>query len=140
MSYDLTFDGYWRDRNVASVDSVRGIYVVYACTVNRANEQVTLTLHNIVYIGQAQDTKDRLDNHEKKPQWQWQLGQGQELAYSVAQVDGRSLDRVEAALINHHKPPCNSDFVTAFPFDKTTIQVTGKASLLTPSFTVDPSR
>ena len=137
VTYDIAFEGYWRDVNVASVKPVSGVYVVYSCTSRKADGKTTVSLLGIIYIGQADDTCDRLQNHEKKADWKRQLKSGEELAYAVASVDGRSRDRVEAAFIRHHRPVCNTEYVSSFPFDRTTIRVTGERGLLAQTFTVD---
>lgn len=59
------------------------------------------------------------------------------LCYSFTEVvDNNDRARVEAALINKHKPPENTEYVNNFPFDTTTIETSGRNALLSKSFTV----
>ncbi len=39
-------------------------------------------------------------------------------------------------MIHHHKPPCNVEYVNAFPFDTTTVSTIGKNVKLDGYFTV----
>jgi hypothetical protein len=51
--------------------------------------------------------------------------------------DGHGRARCEAALIFAHRPPGNTEYKTAFPFDRTTIKLSGKIDLLNPAFAVN---
>jgi len=133
-SYSLKFQGYWREEKAGGVPNKSGVYGVYTCTHDKTKG--TVTLHKLVYIGQAADCQDRISNHTKKPKWQKHLKKGQELCYSFGSVASADRDRVEAALIFKHKPPENVEYRDTFPFDETTIQTSGRNQFLKPKFTV----
>ena len=61
--YSLNFQGYWREVNKGGVPSKSGIYLVYRCLYNP--EQNTVGLKEILYIGQAEDARKRIVNHDK---------------------------------------------------------------------------
>ncbi|MGB3479859.1 MAG: hypothetical protein WBB67_11945 [bacterium] len=61
------------------------------------------------------------------------------MCFSFAHFESAYRDRVEAALIFKQKPPINDDYKDSFPFDKTTILITGASELLVPIFTVERS-
>lgn len=134
-NYTLNFDGYWRDNAKGSLPAQSGIYAVYAATYDASNK--TVTLKRLLYIGEADDMRTRVGGHEYRPAWEKKLGLGEELCFSVA-VIGPTADRqqAEAAMINHHKPPCNVEYVNSFPFDTTGITTSGKNALMTVTFTV----
>ncbi len=134
QSFSLTFDGYWREPNISGIPKKSGVYCVYACTHNVQASTVSLRL--LIYIGEADDVSDRVANHEKRDRWRRQLKQGEELCFSFASVQASDRQRVEAALIFHHKPPVNDEYKDTFPFDTTTISTTGQNALLSASFTV----
>jgi excinuclease UvrABC nuclease subunit len=130
----LSFDGYWRDVNSNGVPNEPGIYLVYVCTYNA--QPKTVTLHRLIYIGEAAKVRDRIQNHEKRPIWARYLAQGNELCYSFAPITSPDRERAEAALIFHHKPPVNTDYKDSFPFEETTVNSSGKCEHIAPSFTV----
>lgn len=130
----LNFDGYWREVNKDSVPSESGIYCVYACTYNQTAK--TVSLRELVYIGESDNVHERLSNHEKLPDWKRRLKAGETLCYSVASVESTDRIRAEAAMIYHHKPPCNTEYKYSFPYSDTTIQTSGKNAKLDTFFTV----
>ena len=130
----LEFEGYWREINKGSVPAQSGIYCVYTCTYNQS--EGTVTLRELVYVGESENVRDRLTNHERLPDWKKRLKAGETLCYSVATVSGNDRNRAEAAVIFHHKPPCNTEYKYSFPFETTTIQTSGRNNMLDSSFTV----
>jgi excinuclease UvrABC nuclease subunit len=134
QKFSLQFDGYWRDINKNGIPNHSGVYCVYTCTFNSSNS--TVSLDSLVYIGESQNVKDRIVNHEKYSEWKQYLSNGQELCFSTAQVSSSYRVRCEAALINKHKPPVNDEYKYSFPFDITTMELSGETVLLTKYFTV----
>ena len=135
-SYVLIFGGYWREPNVSGLPASSGIYCVCACTHNTAAG--TVSLNRLLYIGEAENVRDRVQGHEKWPEWRHELRLGEEICVSAALIAGiAERQRAEAAEIFKHKPPCNTTYRDAFPFDRTTITNNGRAALLVPTFTVE---
>jgi len=134
-SYALEFDGYWREPNVGSLPARSGIYGVYACRFDA--DQKTVSLKRLLYIGEAADMCDRVTNHDRWQDWKRRLNQGEVICVNVAPISPEAdRQRAEAAMIFKHKPPCNSEYVDAFPFDTTSITTSGKNALMETSFTV----
>jgi hypothetical protein len=133
-SFGITFEGYWREENEGGVPSMSGIYCVYGCVDNPSANAVSLNA--IIYIGEADDVKTRIANHEKLPEWNRHLKQGEELCYSFGHVSPADRRRCEAAMIFQHQPPVNNEYKLAFPFDQTTISLSGQIARLHPNFTV----
>ena len=131
---DLLFRGYWREVNKNGVPAESGIYCVYTCTYDPAAE--TVSLKKLLYIGESENAHDRLSRHERLNDWQRYLAPGQTLCYSFAAVNGQDRLRAEAAMINHHKPPCNSEYKGYFPYGTTLINTSGRNALLSSEFTV----
>jgi len=134
-NYALDFNGYWRAPNIDSMPAQSGIYFVYACIYD-ANTK-TVDLKRLLYTGEAADVRDRVANHEKWQEWQGKLKSGEVLCFNATLISpAADRERAEAAMINHHKPPCNTKYVNDFPFDETTITTSGRNALLTAKFTV----
>ena len=134
QTYTVEFEGYWREPNKSGVPSQSGIYCVYACTHDtQAN---TVTLRKLIYIGESDNVCSRISNHEKQRDWERNLNAGEQLCYNFGTVAAAFRVRCEAAMIFKHKPPENTEYVNDFPFDQTTMNLSGKTYLLQKSFTV----
>lgn len=134
QSYNLNFEGYWRYINRGGVPKSSGVYCVYTSIYNE--QKKTITLNKLIYIGESENVNERLQNHEKEDYWKKHLKANEILSFSCAKVESSYRERTEAALIFKHKPPVNTEYVTSFPFDTTTIKSNGETALLNPSFTV----
>ena len=131
----LEFDGYWLDTDKSVIPAEPGIYCVYECRYSADKD--TVSLHALIYIGEAVDARDRINNHEKYQDWLNHVRTGNELCYSFGPIGSTDRERVEAALIFKHKPPENAEYKNSFPFDRTTISLSGKTALLHTFFTVE---
>jgi excinuclease UvrABC nuclease subunit len=130
----VEFDGYWRDENKSWLPASSGVYCVYECTHNvPAN---TVSVHKLIYIGEAGDVKSRVANHERYKDWRKHVGRGNELCFSFGGVETADRPRAEAAMIFKHKPPENDEYVSSFPYDMTTLSLSGETDLLSRYFTV----
>lgn len=137
-SYNLSFEGYWREPKAGGLPPQSGIYCVYGCIHNVSAN--TVSLKRLIYIGEAENVRDRMASHEKRSQWKRHLGPGEELCVNAALISPQSdRERAEAAMIFKHKPPCNDEYVNGFPFDRTTIRTSGKSAFLSAEFTVQPT-
>jgi excinuclease UvrABC nuclease subunit len=134
VRYQAEFKGYWHISTTLNMPDSSGIYCVYAATRNALGQPQEA--QQLLYIGKASQLNDRVSNHEMKEIWAQQAGP--HFVYiSCAKVDGRSLNRFEAAMINHHQPPCNTQHKNSFGFDSTSINLSGAIALLDASFTVN---
>ena len=134
-NYTLEFDGYWRGANIAGLPASSGIYCVYACTHNTHSGNVSI--RKLLYIGESENIRERVDGHERWDDWRNELQHGEELCFNAALISPKSdRERAEAAMIYEHKPPCNVEYVDHFPFDTTSIRTKGKNHLLRAIFTV----
>ena len=137
-TYHLNFDGYWREPNINGLPAQSSIYCVYRCTYDAGAR--TVSISKLIYIGESSDVRDRVANHEKWDEWRRHLRYGEQLCFNTALISGDSdRQRAEAAMIYEHKPPCNTDYIDSFPFDKITIHTSGKNNRLKDYFTVYPS-
>ena len=136
----LNFDGYWREEVKEGIPAKSGVYLVYVCRHNKIEK--TVTLDKLIYIGEAGDVQDRIDDHEKWPEWRKEVPIGSEICFSFAGVTKPDRERAEAALIHYHKPVCNKDdkYIDSFPFEDTTVESTGKCKLLSSPITVCDTR
>jgi excinuclease UvrABC nuclease subunit len=135
QTFNLNFDGYWREQNINGIPTSSGVYCVYECTHNV--NKGTVTIHRLLYIGEAADVNDRVKNHEKWNEWRRLVNRENEFCFSYAPVESVYRARTEAALIFKHKPPLNREYKDSFPFDRTTIITSGKNAKLYERFTVE---
>ena len=133
-TYKQEFKGYWRYKNRGGVPKTSGVYCVYEGTYNSNND--TVSLGRLLYIGQAKNMNERLENHEKLSAWKKYLKSGEEIIFSCTELETSDLDRFEAAMIYEHKPPVNEEYVNNFPYDSTTVYTSGRNALLKEHFTV----
>ena len=131
----MQFKGYWRDENKAGIPSKSGVYCVYECTHNVTKGNIII--HRLIYIGEAEDVKDRIVKHEKRKDWLKHVRKGNELCFFFGSIFALDRDRAEAAMIFKYKPPENDMYIDFFPYDRTTIHLSGKTALLNSSFTVN---
>lgn len=134
----LSFKGYWREVKKSAVPEVSGVYCVYAATYHGETE--TVSLRELLYVGESSDVRDRLANHERLKDWKRRLKAGETLCYAVATVNSSDRERAEAAVIYRHKPPCNVEYVNRFPFETTHIETSGRNRFLEAAFTVYTKR
>lgn len=133
-TYNQVFDGYWRYVNRGNMPEKSGIYCVYAGTYNQ--DAKTVSLNRLLYIGQASNIHDRLQDHECYPKWNAKLKNNEIIIFSCTLLGESDLDRFEAAMIYKHKPPVNDLCVNYFRHDTTNVNLSGKIALLVPKFTV----
>ena len=129
----ITFDGYWRTHAIGGVPAQSGVYVVYD---GKHNPNNTVDLRRVLYIGEADDVRGRIPNHERWADWRRALAAGGEVTFAFGPISAPKRMRTEAALIFEHKPPLNVEYKYSFSFDDTMVVLDGRASLLKPYFTV----
>jgi excinuclease UvrABC nuclease subunit len=123
-TFNQEFKGYRLESGLNSLTKDSGVYGVYRCKYDK--DENTVSLKQLIYIGKADDLNDRLNNHEKKDDWKGYLKTGEVLCFNYTLVDTYYNERVEAALINSNQPPENIEYKNSFPFDKTTVNCSGK--------------
>lgn len=133
-SYNLKFDGYWREGKESSLPAVSGLYCVYAATYRSSSD--TVDLDALLYIGKSINIHERHVDHEAKRYWQSFCKPGQEICYSVAALSKNSLDIAEAAMIFKHKPICNDQLKDSFGYEKTEVITSGCNAKLYTDFVV----
>ena len=133
-SFSLEFAGYYREPNAGSLPSASGVYCVYACTYDPRDQ--TVSLRELMYIGESGDIRDRVANHDKHDAWKRRLRAGETLCFSAAAVSSSDRTRVEAALIFEHQPPVNIEYKSRFPFASTTVSTSGRNAKLKSIFFV----
>ena len=126
--YYINFNGYRRDCNKATLPKYSGVYMVYRCVCDSATEKVTLK--EIIYIGQAEDLNERLNNHERNSDFLKACVNGEEICYAYANISMDDLDIIENALIFSQKPSLNTELVDSFNHESASFLIEGKCSLL----------
>lgn len=124
-SFILNFEGYWRDCNKNGLPTYSGIYMVYRCQYNEQKDSVSLI--EIIYIGQADNICDRHKNHEKYDLFKSQLLVGEELCFSCVEVKN-NLDLIENALIFAQQPILNEQGKNAYNYERAHFLIKGACS------------
>lgn len=127
-TYDLKFKGYWRDVNRQGLPMTAGIYIVYKCTYNELSD--TVTLLEILYIGQAKNLNERVDTHDKREVFISKCDGAETLCYSVAEVKETDLNIVENALVFAQKPALNDKLKDRFSYESAEFHIEGRCALL----------
>ncbi|MBQ2113720.1 MAG: hypothetical protein II195_01345 [Selenomonadales bacterium] len=122
----VAFDGYWLERYQSEVSEEGGIYCVYACEPMARDRLVVL--RELLYIGESDNVKASIAEHEEVKRWKKRLLAGEELCYSFARVAHDVRGHVGAALIAHHRPPCNE--VRAEEVHNVRVMIVGEHELL----------
>ena len=117
------FDGYWREKNIASIPNKSGIYGVYICKYNPVKEgnKDTVTLKKLIYLGQAEKVQDHISKHKKWEKWRKELSENEQICFSFSAKTSPDRERGECALIFYHKPICNNKCKKLFPHEDTTV-------------------
>lgn len=126
--YNVLFNGYRRDVNKAGLPTYSGIYIVYRCTFNE--EKQTVSLKELLYIGQAKNIQERISTHDKRQEFMNALNGDEQICYSYAEVKEQDLNIVENALVYAQKPRLNKDLVDSYKYEPTQFNIEGKCSLL----------
>lgn len=126
--YNIIFKGYWRNENQENIPEVSGIYLVYKCIYN--SETKTVKLNELMYIGQAENIRTRIVNHEKIKAFLAECKTGETLCYSIAEVKKEDLDIVENALIFAQQPNLNDVGKENYNHDAAEFRIEGKCSLM----------
>lgn len=126
--YNVTFKGYRRDVNKGGLPSYGGVYMVYCCKYNE--EQQTVTLNKLIYIGKAINIHDRINNHDRYEDFKKQLSEGEQLCYSYSSVSPKDMDVVENALIYLQKPVLNDNLKDTFNYGDSEFNIEGACALL----------
>lgn len=126
--YNITFKGYRRDVNKGGLPSYGGVYMVYCCTYNEQDS--TVSLRELIYIGQAINIHDRICNHDKLKDFKKQLREGEQLCYAYASVAPNELDVVENGLVFMQKPVLNDDLKEHFSHPDSSFSIEGRCALL----------
>lgn len=125
--YNINFNGYWIEDKISGIPTTSGIYLVYRCV----HAEGGVILKEIIYIGQAKNLHDRINNHDKKDLFKKICEKGETVCYSVAEVAPGSLDIVENALIFAQKPRLNTEDKDRFRFNvPVSFIVEGRCKLL----------
>ena len=135
-SFNLVFEGYWIERNQNGLKECSGVYCVYCCKYNQIENKVSDL--RLIYIGEADNIRNRVINHERYDDWKSRLSMNEILCFSCSEVsESNDRKRCEAALIYYHKPPLNIEFKNNFPFDNTDMNLSGMTACLTKNFTTN---
>ena len=126
-NYNLIFDGYWREVNKQYISEGCGVYLIYTCRY--LTEHDTVSLSQLIYIGKADNLKQRIANHSEK-EFQKVLKTGETLCYAYALVDKKELNLVENALIFAEKPQCNTKLKDEYSYEDAHFLIEGTCNLM----------
>lgn len=127
LEIKLNFRGYWREVNKGGIPEIEGVYFVYRCVYNVSSD--TVTLKELVYIGQSKNVRQRIAEHSANKDFNDVIKKGETLCYSVAEINN-NLDLVENGLIFMQQPRCNNYLKNSYTYDDAVFDLGGKCSLV----------
>lgn len=110
---ELTFTGFYQEKQIENIKTVDGVYVAHACTLHVDKEgKETCTPLRVIYIGMGTGTDNvhvRVGQHKNNdhPTWKKHLNEGEHILYSYAECPADIVHDVEAALIYRNQPKEN---------------------------------
>ena len=133
-TYNLNINGYYLSKD--SLPEETGIYFVYTCVYNKSNDKVSLK--RLLYIGKSLKTentnlRNEVRQHIDNGRFTQFIGAGEQLCFSYALCDGRSLDVVENGLIFMQGGLINKNLLYSFNHPSSlpaTYNISGSCSLL----------
>lgn len=135
-NFNIITEGYWREKNCQYIPNYNGIYFVYLAAYEEKDD--TIHPQTLVYIGQAAKVREAIDGRIATDNpWLQFRKENYEFCFSTACIPKPNTERVLSAFVYRYKPPANTDYVTYFTYEPTTITVTGKTALLESQFTVE---
>ncbi len=131
--------GYWTDEHRREIPDASGIFLVFRAGIDPDTK--TMEVQELLYVGEHRSARYGIENDATRTTWQAFLQPDEELWYAVGLCSYLHRDRLAAAMINAHKPRFNdhSEYLDRFPFDETTVHVSGKKDKLRSIFTVQRS-
>ena len=135
VEYNLHFQGSISDAGRSYMPEYCGVYLVYRGIWSEKDK--LFYCHEIIYIGKADNIKQRHINHERRNDFIAACRPGEIVFYSYAEVPATSVDCVEAALIYHTQPRLNDKGKDSFPYEKTHIVSDGACALLDTDIVVE---
>lgn len=126
--YNILFKGYRRDVFREDLPETSGVYSIYRCVYDSTKK--TVSLKELLYIGQSINIKQEICNHERRDEFLAEARSGEQICYAYAEVPQRQLDVVENALIFMQKPRLNNNLVDHFNHDDVEMEIEGKTALL----------
>ena len=105
-----------------------GIYIVYKCAPGK--KEGTVKLREILYIGQAENIKERhVPQHERFVDFMRECDLDENICYAWILVDRENLDRVENGLIYMQQPKLCDRGRQTFDYPETEFILKGKTGL-----------
>lgn len=127
---EMNVEGHWREKHMSLIPEGPGIYFVYESRYDEASE--TICCYRLVFIGEAEDLRQEVNNHPELAFWKNNLRAKNELSFSVAQYGGTERQRIRSAYVCEHKPVFNHVSEFRFSYLHTIIISWGNLGLLEP--------
>lgn len=109
---NLTFQGWHKAEDLPKKS---GVYLVFTGTLSE--DETTVALDRLVYIGESDDIHKRVSNHNQKPCWALRCKKDQSFFFAFALANETDRKDAEACMIHNEKPPCNTEFVDNYDRD-----------------------
>jgi len=140
ISVTLDWKGIWEimRNNVSSdIPDEEGIYMVLCGKRSGDSGGWNKSSYELLYIGEAEQVRSRVDRHEKWPCWKQNCKNHILLKVARCKFGTTKRQKVECCLVYKTKPTCNDECKDVFPYEDDTIQITntGMTSPLSGSYT-----
>jgi hypothetical protein len=129
QTFDLVFNGYWREAKLSGIPAQSGVFCVYVCTHDPVDKMVVL--QHLIHIGETGNANSTIAQSTLWPVWNGARDNDrQQICFNFAPAESRYRRQIAATLIHAHKPATNDEFKTNFPYGSTVVTVSGQAQFL----------
>ena len=131
---ELTMHGWISEFDKNLLPPKQGVYFVFGGKKNNkrnAEGKETANITHLIYIGQSEDIRRRLETHEKQERFDEELESGETLFYYYIKVNESAVDDCEGALIRHFKdmPIINEKCKEAFTSEYENVHIVLSGSI-----------
>jgi hypothetical protein len=139
ISATLDWGGVWeikQDDIPTNVPDEEGIYMIICGRRSTQEGKWDTSSYKLLYIGEANNVRSRIDGHEKWPCWKQNCSNYILLKVASCNLGTTRRQKVECCLIYRNKPICNDECKHEFPYeDDVEITNTGMYSPLSSKHT-----
>ncbi|WP_310461612.1 hypothetical protein [Sphaerotilus sp.] len=130
----IKFSGYWNEYNRGLMPRRSGVFCIYRAFFD--DQSKTTTMRELLYVGAAPNVNECLVDHPQTDRWRACLGPTDSLSFSFGSVALPDLVACEQALVMQHRPRCNAEVPSVYPFGHVALKLTHRTPLLHTRFTV----
>ena len=134
-TFEVDFAGLVKEDNLDKLPEVSGIYNIWEA-FDRGGGDIAFC--SLLFVGPSDNIHKAVTSMLPGINWKKQPRGHTSLYITYAEVNATDRTRIAAALIHESTPPLNDEhYKQAFPFDDTTLHLSGHTGLLPTYFTIE---